>query len=140
MNMFKKVKARTVKEYIDAVPEERRVQLLALDKFIRKTVPRLKLHFAYNMLGYGSFKYMDKKKKELKDWPVLSLANQKNYFSLYVCSIQDGKYLVESFKKELGQKVSVGKACIRFKRVEDLDLKGLAMVLKLAQKKPGLQP
>jgi hypothetical protein len=44
--------------------------------------------------------------------------------------------VAEQHKKELG-KAKVGKSCISFKSLEDLDLKGLAKVLKLAAKKPG---
>lgn len=137
MNMFKSVKATTVKEYLDAVPAERREAINFLHAFIRKTVPSLKPHFAYNMIGYGSFPYFSSSHKEMMPWPVVSLANQKQYISLYVCAVQDGKYLAEAHAKELG-KVNVGKSCIRFKKIEDLDLDGIKKVLKIAEKKPGL--
>lgn len=136
MNMFKKTKATTVKEYLAAVPAERKEAMDFLHAFIQKNVPTLKPHFAYNMLGYGSFPYINNKKQVLQ-WPVISLANQKQYISLYVCAVVDGKYLAESHKKELG-KVSVGKSCIRFKKIEDLDLHALKKVLKIAEKNPGL--
>lgn len=136
MNMFKPVKATTIEEYFDQLPPERRQPIEKLHAFIQKVAPSLKPHFAYNMLGYGSFKYKNHK-KELIDWPTVSLANQKNYISLYVCSLEDGQYVAEKYKDELG-KVSVGKSCIRFKKLEDLDLKGLEKVIKKAAKSPGL--
>jgi len=34
--------------------------------------------------------------------------------------------------------VSVGKSCIRFKKLEDVNLDGLKKVLKIAEKSPGL--
>lgn len=134
--MFKSVKATSIKEYIDMLEPERREAILFIDRFIKKTVPKLKPLFAYTMLGYGTFKYINAAKKEM-DWPVVSLASQKNYISLYICSIENGRYLAENHKAELG-KVKVGKSCIQIKKIEDLDLKGLAKVLKLAAKKPGL--
>jgi hypothetical protein len=137
MNMFKKVKADSIPSYMAGLPEDRRAQVKALDALIRKTVPKLKPGFAYNMLGYGKVKYLNYK-KELIDWPILALASQKQYISLYVCALEDGKYIAEKYKKELG-KVSVGKSCVRFKKLEDLDKKGLVKVLKLAAKSPGLQ-
>ena len=88
------------------------------------------------MLGYGSFKSRNYK-KEIIDWPVIALASQKNYMSLYVCALDGKQYLAEKYKKELG-KVSVGKSCIRFKKLEDLNLKTLEKVIKLAAKNPGL--
>jgi hypothetical protein len=57
--------------------------------------------------------------------------------SLYVCSIIDGEYVAEKYKKVLG-KVSVGKSCIRFKKLEDVNLPVLKKVIQLAAKKPGL--
>jgi hypothetical protein len=136
MNMFKKVRAKTVKEYFAALPKERREPMAFLDAFIRRTAPKLKPTFAYNMPGYGSFKYTNYK-KELIDWPVIALASQKNYISIYVCAVKNGKYIAEMHKKDLG-KVSVGKSCIRFKKIEDLNLKTLKKVIALAAKSPGL--
>jgi hypothetical protein len=136
MNMFKPVKAKSVKEYFEMLPEQRRKPMEFMDNFIKKTAPKLKSVFAYNMLGYGSFKYKNYK-KEIIDWPVISLASQKNYMSLYICSIDNGKYLAEKYKNELG-KVSVGKSCVRFKKIDDLNLQTLKKVIKPAEKSPGL--
>ena len=134
--MFKAVKATSVNEYIAAVPKERKDTILFLHEFIQKAAPKLKPHFAYNMLGYGSFPYKNYK-KETGEWPIIALANQKNYISLYVCAVDNGQYIAEKYKDELG-KVSVGKSCIRFKKLEDVHLPTLKKVIKLAAKKPGL--
>lgn len=135
MNMFKPVKAKNEKEYIDSIDEPRKSQIIELDKFIKKSVPKLKPVFAYNMLGYGMFHYKTKSGSE-GEWPVIALASQKNYISVYVCAVKDGKYIAESNKEKLG-KVSVGKSCIRFKRIEDVNLKELERVIKEAEKSPG---
>jgi hypothetical protein len=136
MNMFKPTKAKTVKEYLQAVPVERKDLITFFHAFIQKAVPTLKPHFANNMLGYGSFPYKNYKKEAI-EWPVIALANQKQYVSLYVCAVIDGKYVAETYKRQLG-KVSVGKSCIRFKKKEDIHLDALKNVLKLAEKNPGL--
>lgn len=136
MNMFKPTKAKTVSAYFADLPEARRKEMKKVHDLIRKTVPGLKSYMAYNMPGYGSFKYRSYK-KELLDWPVISIASQKNYISLYVCALDKGQYLAEKYAKDLG-KVSVGKSCIRFKKVDDLDLRVLKEVLKKAAKQPGL--
>lgn len=134
--MFKSVKATTVDEYLAQVPPERQEIITTLHKLIQETVPSLKPHFAYNMLGYGSFPYKNYKKEDIT-WPVISLANQKNYVSLYVCAVKDGKYIAETNQDRLG-KVSVGKSCIRFKKLEDVNLDVLKEVLKMAEDNPGL--
>ncbi|MEX1997820.1 MAG: DUF1801 domain-containing protein [Candidatus Andersenbacteria bacterium] len=136
MNMFKPTKAKTAKQYFDALPKERKEPMLFLDTFIKKAAPKLKSNFIYNMPGYGSFKYTNSK-KDVLDWPIIALASQKNYISVYVCAVEDGEYIAEKFKEELG-KVSVGKSCIRFKKLEDLNLKTLKTIIRLAAKSPGL--
>jgi hypothetical protein len=137
MNMFKATKAQSVEEYIEQVPSDRKPIITFLHEFIQKTAPSLTPHFAYNMLGYGSFKYLNYK-KETVDWPTVALANQKNYVSLYICAIKDGQYIAETNKERLG-KVSVGKSCIRFRKLEDLNLNVLRKVIQLAAENPGLE-
>lgn len=134
--MFKKTKPNNIKDYLESIPENRKELINFLDKFIKESAPSLKPHFASNMLGYGSFKYINYKKEEL-DWPTIALANQKNYVSIYVCAIDKDLYLAEKYKSDLG-KVNVGKSCIRFKKIEDINLNTLKKVLKEAVKKPGL--
>lgn len=136
MNMFKKVKAKNVSEYLAQVPKERKKDIEFLHKLIQKSSPKFKSRFAYNMLGYGNFKYVNYK-KQIIDWPIIALASQKNYISLYVCALEKGKYIAEKYKKQLG-KVSVGKSCIRFKKLSDLNLPMLKKVLQVAAKSPGL--
>ena len=137
MNMFKSVKAKTIEEYFEMLPPDRLDSITFLHNFIQKVAPSLKPHFAYNMLGYGSFKGKNYK-KEIIDWPTVSVASQKNYISLYICSVQNGEYVVEKHKDELG-KVTVGKSCISFKHIADLNLEGLEKVIKIAEKFPGFE-
>jgi len=134
--MFKKSKADSVKTYLAAIPEERKEEILFLHDFIQKTSPNLKPHFAYNMLGYGSFLWRNYKGEQIA-WPTIALANQKNYISLYVSATDNGEYLAEKNKEKLG-KVNVGKSCIRFKKLKDLNLHALKSVIKKAAKNPGL--
>lgn len=137
MNMFKSTPAKTVAQYLTAVPAERKELFEFLHAFIQKSAPKLKPHFASNMIGYGVFACRNYK-KELIQWPVISLANQKGYVSIYICAVDHGKYIAEMYAKELG-KVSVGKSCIRVKKLEDLHLPTLKKVIAFAQKNPGLE-
>lgn len=134
--MFKPTKAKNAKEYFAELPEERRETMRFLNDFIQKTVPKLKPLFAYNMPGYGAFKYVNYK-KDVIDWPVVALASQKHYISIYVCAVADGQYIAEKYKNKLGR-VSVGKSCIRFKHIEDINLPALKKVLTEAARHPGL--
>jgi Domain of unknown function (DU1801) len=136
MNMFAKNEAKSVEEYLLMVPGDRKKDIDFLHDFIQKAVPKLKPYFASNMIGYGSFYYLDSKKQK-RDWPIIALANQKNYISIYVCAVVADKAAVEKYKKELG-KDTKGISCIRFKKIEEINLETLKIVLKLAEKNPGL--
>jgi uncharacterized protein YdhG (YjbR/CyaY superfamily) len=136
MNMFKPVDAKNKDEYMSMLPQERKNILATLDRIIRTEAPELKDFYAYNMPGYGKFSYTNYKKEEIK-WPVISMASQKNYVSVYVCAVIDGEYVAEKFKDKLGS-VDVGKSCIRFKNLEDLNIETFKKVVKLAAKNPGL--
>lgn len=110
-----------------------------LTSFIRlykKTVPALKPYYASNMIGCGSFSYLDSKKQK-KDWPIISLANQKDFISIYVCALIRDKDAAEKNKKDLG-KLTQSLSCIRFKTIEEINLETLKTVFKLAEKIQGL--
>ncbi len=136
MSMFKKTSALTPEEYIDSVSDLHRADIEKLHSLIKKTVPNLKAHICSGMLGYGEYHYRYASGRE-GDWALILLASQKNYISLYVCSVDVHGYIAEQYKNELG-KVSVGKSCIRFKKLEDLNLDMLRKVIQIAEKSPGL--
>lgn len=136
MNMFKPVGAKNDNEYISSLTSERKIIILSLDRLIKDTAPQLKRYFAYNMLGYGKFKYKNYK-KQIIDWPIIALASQKNYISLYVCALDGKEYLAEKYKKDLG-KVDVGKSCVRFTKIEDLNIEAIKKLIFKAAKNPGL--
>lgn len=136
MNMFKSSPAKTPEEYIAMVPEERREIIQKVHNVITKAVPGLKPRIVYGMIGYGTYHYKSKSGRE-GDWSLVLLANQKNYISVYVCAVDNGKYIAESNKDRLG-KVSVGKSCIRFKKLEDINLDVLTELCKKAEKLGGI--
>lgn len=128
--MFKPTAAKTPAEYIDLIDEPRKSEIKKIDSFIRKTVPNLKPYILVGMIGYGSYHYKSKSGRE-GDWAIIALASQKNYISIYIC-VSDGKeYLAEKYKSKL--KASIGKSCIRFKKIEDIDFDVLAEILKKAE-------
>ena len=136
MNMFAKNAAKSIEEYLLMLPGDRKKDIEFLHAFIQKAVPKLKPYYATNMIGYGSFHYLDSKKQK-KDWPVIALANQKDYITIYVCALIEDKAAVAKYIKSLG-KLTKGISCIRFKKIEEIDLNTLKAVLKLAEKNPGI--
>lgn len=107
--------------------------LRALDAVIRENAPALEPVLSAGMggvvmLGYGPIPYQTKSMKEPIDWPIVALAARKNYVSLYISAVADGKYIAETHADRLG-KVDVGKSCVRFKKLADLNLDALREIL-----------
>lgn len=135
MNMFKKTSATSPSEYIASVPANRRADIQAVHDLILKTTPHLKPHILSGMIGYGKYHYRYPSGRE-GDWALIALANQKNYISLYICSVDNGKYIPEQYTDKL-PKASIGKSCIRFKTLADIDQSVLAEIIKKAEKVGG---
>lgn len=126
------IQAQTIDEYF-AQTSEREPTLRELDVIIRENAPDLtRVLFPMGSgvaIGYGLMPYQSSSMKEPGKWPLIALANQKNNMALYVCAIIDDQYVAEKHSDELG-KVSVGKSCIRFKKLENLNLKTVGSILK----------
>lgn len=130
MNMFKDSGFKTIKEYVDSLEEPRKSEMKVLDALIRKTIPAQKPYMLIGMPSYGSYHYKGKSGRE-GDWGLIMLASRKNYISLYICATDGKSYIPEKHKKEL-PKVKIGKSCINIKKLEDIDLKVVAKMLKEA--------
>ncbi len=115
-------KPKTPSEYLRALSEPRRSELKTLHEAIRKAAPRLKPHIAYagTMIGYGPYHYRYASGRE-GDCPLVAISSRAQYISLYVSGHRQGQSIAEAAKAKLG-KVSVGKSCIRFKKLTDLNL------------------
>lgn len=130
--MLKPTSAKSIPDYLRQIDEPRRSEMKKLHEFIKKTVPALKpeIHSGMSivMIGYGVRTYKTKSGLE-GTWPVIGLSSQKQYISVYCC-VSDGKqYIAEKYVDQL-PKASIGKSCIRFKKVDDIDLKILEKILK----------
>jgi hypothetical protein len=122
-----KRKAATVEEYLDQLPEDRRAAVQMVRKVILKHLPKgYEEVVQYGMLGYvvplKAFPegYLNRKNEPL---PYVCLASQKNYMTIHLMSVYGDTE--GQFRKEYqatGRKLDMGKACIRFKKVEDLAL------------------
>ncbi len=134
MNMFKPTSAKSPEEYLAMISEPRKSEMVKLDQFIRKSVPKLKPFIISGMIGYGKYRYKTSSGRE-GDWCIIALASQKNYISIYACGVKNGEYVAEKYKKDF-PKANIGKSCIRFKKTEDINLPLLAKVLKEAEDSP----
>jgi hypothetical protein len=118
-------------EYFEAAGP-REGELRQVDAIIREyapaLIPGMSSGMGGSMLGSGEQPYQTTSMKEPGVWPVLLLAAQKRYLSLYVCAVIEGEYVAERYASELGN-VSCGKSCIRFTKIDKLNLDTLKKML-----------
>jgi len=122
------LKVQTPAQYLAKLKEPRKSDVSALDALIRKTAPELRPFILTGMLGYGPMHYKYASGRE-GDSAWIALASNANYISLYIC-VSDGKqYVPEKYKKAL-PRAKIGKACVRFQKLADLDLEALARMIR----------
>ena len=117
--MHGKSDAKTPEEYIAGVEEQRRRDIQDRHDLVREVAPELEPTMEFGMLGYGKFHYQYASGRK-GDWMKIGIANNKRYISLYCCSADEQGYVAERYRKRL-PKADIGKSCVRFKRLSDLD-------------------
>jgi hypothetical protein len=123
------LKVSTPAEYIAKLDEPRKSDVATLDKMIRKLAPKLKPFIHAGMLAYGPCHYKYASGRQ-GDWFRIGLASNKNYISLYICATDGKCYVTEHFKKAL-PKANIGKSCVRFNRLSDLDEAALSKLIRV---------
>jgi hypothetical protein len=118
----------TPEQYIAAIQEPKRSEIVELHALIRKTVPAFAPAVGGAMLGYGKYRYRYPSGREGESFRI-ALSSNKTGISVYVSAVDARGWIAEQAREELG-KASVGKSCIRFKRLADIDLAALASVLE----------
>ncbi len=121
-------KAKTVKEYIDQLPDEREKIVTNLRKVIKQNLPKgFKEEMSYGMIGYvvPHSLYPDGYHCNPKfPLPFMNIASQKNFVALYHMGVYSDKKLLEWFTKEWPKhtkiKLDMGKSCIRFKKLDQI--------------------
>jgi hypothetical protein len=136
-------RAATVEQYLAQLPPDRREALQAVRETILSNLDRdYEEGMQYGMIGYyvphSVFPpgYHCDPKQPL---PYAGLASQKNHMSLYMMGMYVGcepgsetelfRWFVEAWKKT-GKKLDMGRACIRFKKLEDVPLAVIGEAVK----------
>jgi len=123
-----KLDAKSVAEYVDLVPPDRRAGFKRLRATIRKNLPKgFVEELSYGMIGYvvphrlyPSGYHCDPK----LPLPFANIASQKHFVGFYHMGIYADPDLLSWFKEEYAKrcesKLDMGKSCIRFKNVDDI--------------------
>ena len=129
----------TPDQYLAEFPEAVRATMTELDAMIVTAMPgRSRALWTgtfwggtdQHIIGYGDI-VQPRPRGEDVEWFAVGLARQKAHFSLYVNAAADGKYLLADYADRLG-KAKLGSASVAFQKLDDLDLNGLAALLRRA--------
>jgi hypothetical protein len=130
-------KATTVDQYLAELPDDRRAALAAVREVILENLDKdYEEGMQYGMIGYyvphrvHPAGYHCDPRQPL---PFAALASQKNYMSLYLMCVYGESEHSKWFQKawaETGKKLDMGKACVRFKRLEDLPLEVIGEAIR----------
>lgn len=120
--------AKTVNEYLEELPEERKPVFLKLRNSILKNLPKgFEEEMSYGMLGYvvPHSIYPDGYHCSPKlPLPFISIGSQKNFIVLHHLGIYANTELLEWFTTEYpkhgNHKLDMGKGCIRFKKMDQI--------------------
>ena len=117
--------------YINSQPEPKRAEMQELHQHILKALPKSKLWFLDGKddkgkvvsnpnIGYGSYnmKYTNGTTREFYQ---IGLSANTTGISVYIMGIDDKTYLASNYGKKLG-KASVTGYCIKFKKLDDIDI------------------
>ncbi|MGH9673036.1 MAG: DUF1801 domain-containing protein [Bryobacteraceae bacterium] len=122
-------KAKTVTQYLNELPADRKAELSKVRAVIRKNLPKgLAEQMSSGMIGYvvphklyPPGYHCDPR----QPLPFAGLAAQKNHMSLYMMTVYGDaklqKWLREQFDAR-GKRLDMGKSCIRFRKADDLPL------------------
>lgn len=129
--------AKNPKEYIESLPDDRRV---AIDKLRNSILEKLPKGFEESM-GYGMLCYCVPFSIYPNGYhcnpdmplPFLSLASQKNFIALYHMGIYADpellNWFVAEYPKHSKVKLDMGKSCIRFKKMDQIPYELIAELL-----------
>lgn len=123
-----KYEANTLEEYINALPDDRKIAIQQLRKTILENLPKgFEETLSYGMIGYvvphSIYPSGYHCTPELP-LPFINIASQKNFIAFYHMGIYADKNLlnwfVEEFTKHSTLKLDMGKSCIRFKKIDQI--------------------
>jgi hypothetical protein len=128
--------AKTVDEYLNGLPEDRRTALSVVRRTILANLPE-----GYEeCMQWGMIGYVVPHRLYPAGYPVdpskpltyASLGSQKNHMAIYLISVYGDPATEQWFRQAYqaaGKKLDMGKSCVRFKKLADLPLEVIGQVI-----------
>ena len=128
-----------IEGYINSQPEPKRSELQALHRLIMHIMPGSKLWFLDGKdstgkivsnpnIGYGHYT-MKAAGGKMKEFYQIGLSANTSGISVYIMGLGDKAYLPETYGSKIG-KASVTGYCIKFKTLNDINIKVLEAAIR----------
>ena len=118
--------AATVEEYLESLPEDRRAEMQAVLDIVRPHLPEgVEERMDFGMITWSVPLEILPDTYNGKPLMYGGLASQKHKISLYLMSLYAGAPISEEEFRERwngAKKLDMGKSCVRFKSVADIDV------------------
>jgi hypothetical protein len=125
--------AKTVEEYLESLPKDRRADMEKVRNLIVEHLPPgYEEHMLWGMISYVVPLSVLPKTYNSMPLCYVSLASQKDAISLYLMNVYGDPDLSAWFHQAYeatGKKLDMGKSCVRFKKVADLPLEVIAQAI-----------
>lgn len=116
----------SVLEYILSVGDTARVaEGKALLKIFTDVLKEKPVMWGNSLVGFGEYHYKSERSTQEGDWPLTAFSIRKAALTVY---IMPGFDTYETLMKKLG-KFKTGKSCLYIKRLADVDVKILQMLI-----------
>jgi hypothetical protein len=118
--------AKTVEEYLNSLPENRREPIRTVRQIILDNLPE----GFEEVMNWGMITYqvpLSAYPDTYNGQPLMyaALASQKNHMAVYLMSIyaaEDSRVNFEKAYQRTGKRLDAGKSCVRFRKLDDLPL------------------
>ncbi|HRP01112.1 MAG TPA: DUF1801 domain-containing protein [Candidatus Kapabacteria bacterium] len=119
---------RDVAQYIDSLGDSKKIEdcnlLIDIMKDVSKCEPKM---WGESIIGFGDYTYKYESGRE-GDWFYIGIAPRKQNITIYMMS---GFDKFEEYLAQIG-KYKMGKSCLYIKKIEDINLDILKIMLELA--------
>ena len=139
---MKAARPTTVAAYLASLPPEKRAVIEAARALVHKHIAKGYAEFMnWGVINWGI--PLEQFPNTYNGQPLcyVALGAQKNYNAFYLMGAHDesngAKLLADAFKKA-GKRLDMGKCCLRFKQLDDLELASLAKVIAMSTPKDYL--
>jgi hypothetical protein len=115
-------KATTVEEYLRELGDDERKVISAIRKLVNDNLPKgYEERMNWGMIVWEIPMSVSGPTYNKKPLGAMALAAQKNYYSLYLPVFMDPAW-EKAFRASYRKKLDMGKSCLRFKAISEVDL------------------